>query len=80
MFGMFGMSDYALVGEKIPENSKQAVYNLFSRHYNVNRVTREWLRDDHYVVELRDGRYLNVAVGTGYTLMNHPYTYIRSIS
>ncbi len=80
MFGMFGMSDYALIGEKIPENSKRAVYDLFSRHYNVRRVTREWLRDSHYVVELNDGRYLNVAVDTGYTLMNRPYTYIRSIS
>ena len=78
MFGLFGMSD-SLVGEKLPENSKRAVETLFSRHYNVHRVTQSHWGDDHYIVMLRDGRCLNVRTGTGYTLMNKPYTYIRSV-
>ena len=79
MFGLFGMSD-SLIGEKIPENSKQAVEALFSRHYNVRRVYKDHWGDDRYLVELRDGRYLKVRTGVGYTWMNEPYTYIRDVN
>ena len=78
MFGLFGISD-SLVGEKLAENSRTAVANLFSRHYNVRRVTQSHWGDERYIVELNDGRYLNVRTATGYTLMNQPYTYIRSV-
>jgi len=78
MFGIFGTSD-SLVGERLPENSRTAVANLFSRHYNVRRVSQSHWGDNRYIVELRDGRYLNVGTGTGYTMFNQPYTYIRSV-
>ena len=78
MFGFFDMSD-SLAGTKLPENSKRAVEALFASHYNVRRVSRSHWGDDRYIVELRDGRYLNVRTGTSYTLMNQPYTYIRSV-
>lgn len=78
MFGLFGLSD-SFVGTKIPENSKRAVEALFAGHYNVRRVSQSHWGDDRYIVELRDGRCLNVRTGTGYTLMNRPYTYIRSV-
>ena len=78
MFGLFVLSD-SLVGTKIPENSKRAVEALFASHYNARRVSQSHWGDDRYIVELRDGRCLNVRPGTGYTLMNRPYTYIRSV-
>jgi len=78
MFGLFTTSD-SLVGEKLPENSKRAVEAVFSRHYNVRRVSQSHWGDDRYIVELRDGRYLTVKTATGYTLMNQPYIYIRSV-
>ena len=76
---MFGMND-TLVGERIPENSREAVYELFSRHYNVRSVTKNHWGDDRYIVTLRDGRYLNVQTGKGYTMFNQPYIYIRDVS
>ena len=79
MFGLFGMSD-SLIGEKIPENSKRAVEDLFSRHYNVRRVYKDHWGDDRYLVELRDGRYLKVRTGVSYTWLNEPYTYIRDVN
>lgn len=78
MFGLFGMSE-SLVGERLPENSKRAVEAVFSRHYNVRRVSQSHWGDDRYIVELRDGRFLSVRTGTNYTMFNQPYTYIRSI-
>ena len=75
---MFGMSD-SLVGTRIPNNSKAAVYAVFAGHYNVRRVSKGHYGNDRYIVELRDGRILNVRTGTGYTLLNQPYTYIRSV-
>ena len=80
MFGLFGSFDGALVGEKLPENSKHAVEALFSRHYNVRRVTKGHYGDNRYIVELRDGHYLNVRTDTGYTMFNQPFTYIRDVS
>ena len=79
MFGFFDSND-SLVGERIPENSRQAVYDLFARHYNVRSVTKSYWGDDRYMVELRDGKILNVRTGTGYTLLNQPYVYIRDVS
>lgn len=78
MFGLFGLSD-SLVGEKLPENSRTAVANLFSQHYNVRSVTQSMWGDSRYVVELRDGRYLTVKVDTRYDWRNLPYFYIRSV-
>ena len=78
MFGMFFTSD-SLVGQKLPENSKSAVEALFSRRYNVRSVSKDHWTDDYYTVKLYDGKIMTVRTATGYTLMNQPYTYIRSI-
>lgn len=76
---MFGAND-TLVGERISENSREAVQALFSRHYNVKSVTKNHWSDDRYIVSLRDGRYLNVQTAKGYTIFNQPYFYIRDVS
>lgn len=78
MFGIFGSST-SLVGERIPENSRNAVADLFSRHYNVRSVSRSHWGDGRYIIRLQNGRYLTVKVDTGYTMFNQPYSYIRSV-
>lgn len=79
MFGLFDNMFCPLTGEKIPDNSTRAVEALFSSRYNVRRVTKSHWGNDRYLVELRDGRYMNVRTDTGYTMFNQPYTYIRSV-
>lgn len=78
MFGLFGMAD-SLVGEKLPENTRTAVANLFGQHYNVRRVSQSMWGSDRYLVELRDGKILTVKTATGYDWRNRPYLYIRSV-
>ena len=48
----------SLEGSELRENSERAVYELFSRHYNVRSVRR--ISDKVYHVYLRDGKTLSV--------------------
>ena len=65
-------------GERLYDNSEAAVYDLFSRHYNVRRVHR--ISDTKYHVHLRDGKILTVATYPHTTIFGDAVTTVKYVS
>ena len=67
-----------LEGERLHDNSEVAIYDLFSRRYNVRSVSR--IGNTKYHVHLRDGKTLTVETYPRTNIFGDAVTTVKWVS